>query len=64
MGFTPCKTGQSMQGMELQEKEAQKAGLELLKQNRFAKISERSKEKFLMQAKHFLDLLKVLKKVS
>ena len=44
-----------MQGMELQEKEAQKG---------FAKISERSKEKFLMQAKHFLDLLKVLKKVS
>ena len=52
-----------MQGMELQEKEAQKAGFELLKQNRFAKISERSKEKFLLQAKHFLDLLKVFKKV-
>ena len=49
--------------MELQEKEAQKAGFELLKQNLFAKISEHSKEKFLLQAKHFLDLLKVFKKV-
>ena len=24
LGFTPCKAGQPLQGMELQEKEAQK----------------------------------------
>ena len=49
--------------MVIKEYKAFSSGFELVKQNRFTKISERSKEKYPPQPKKFLDLQIILGKM-